>query len=287
MTNQVATQKTTSLAVFQTNLNLYEKTVVDLLGTKYGISPQEFMVKAMNAIKKSPDLLRCNLPSLFGSILYFAEIGLPFNTPEGFGYILPERRKGGIIEAVPIVGYKGFIEMAYRNPKVKSIRLQSVYKNDNFDYQYGTQEFLNHRPCQGKERGVLTHVYAMAKLETLEPVFVVVDKREIDKVKQLPNTFSTVEQSNNDYDIFNIMDAKIAIRLLCKTLPKTGNADLHRILELDAKFEFEQNLKILATENGYQIIKPPKKTSAMTDIHIEPIEVKETDALKAKKESNL
>ena len=75
---------------FRSNLGKYEKAVAELLGNKYGITPQEFLVKVSNAIRKNPELLRCSSQSLFGSILYFAEIGLPFNTPEGFGYISTE-----------------------------------------------------------------------------------------------------------------------------------------------------------------------------------------------------
>ena len=33
---------------FQANLSKYEQTVADLLGSKYGITPQEFMVKVLN-----------------------------------------------------------------------------------------------------------------------------------------------------------------------------------------------------------------------------------------------
>jgi len=275
------------LAVFQNTLSKYEKIVIDLLGTKYGISPQEFMVKCVNAIKKSPELLKCNPESLFGSILYFAEIGLPFNTPEGFGYILPERQVGGKIEAVPIIGYKGFIEIAYRNPKVKGIRVQAVYKNDSFDYAYGTDEYIKHKPFQGDERGQLTHVYAMAHMEGINPLFVVIDKRELDKVKAIPNVYG--QQGSklvNDYDVFNIMDAKVAVRLLLKTLPKTGSSELVRIVDTDTKFEYEKGMKIFATESGYQIMQPAKKTSALADVEMPEIEVAESEALKAKHEGH-
>ena len=124
MENQIEKKTETPISVFQAQLGKYESAVADLLGKKYGISPQEFMVKVLNAVKKTPELLKCTPQSLFGSILYFAEIGMPFNTPEGFGYILPYSNKG-TIEATPIIGYKGLIEMAYRNPKVKSVRIQS------------------------------------------------------------------------------------------------------------------------------------------------------------------
>ena len=63
------------LTKFQVNLNKYEDHVKQLLGRKYGMSASEFMVKALNAVKKNPELLKCTPQSLYGSILYFAEIG--------------------------------------------------------------------------------------------------------------------------------------------------------------------------------------------------------------------
>lgn len=282
MTTQLA-EKKDQLTIFQSQLGKYEKTVTDLLGTKYGITAQEFMVKVLNAVKKTPELLKCSPQSLFGSILYFAEVGLPFNTPEGFGYILPFSNRGQM-EATPIIGYKGLIEMAYRNPKVKSIRIQSVYENDTFDYEYGTQEFIKHKPCQTGERGKLNAVYAIAHIEGIAPLFVVVHKPELDKIQKLSKSGgSSFSPYNNGTDIFNVMQSKVAIKLLFKTLPKTDNDALIKVLEMDNKFDYEKNVRISATEQGYEIYEAPQKTSALEDVDIEPIEVKETEDLIAKR----
>ena len=128
---------------FIINLAKYENIISNLLGNKYGITAEEFIAKTQNAVKKNPDLLKCTPSSIFGSILYFAEIGLPFNSPEGFGYILPYTDRN-TLQATPIIGYKGLIEIAYRNDRMKSIRVQAVYENDEFSYEYGTNEFIKH-----------------------------------------------------------------------------------------------------------------------------------------------
>ena len=230
--------KENGIAIFQANLGKYEQTVSDLLGNKYGITPQEFMVKVLNAVKKTPDLLKCNPQSLFGSILYFAEIGLPFNTPEGFGYILPYANKGGT-DATPIIGYKGLVEMAYRNPKVKSIRIQAVYEHDEFTYEYGTNEYIKHKPIMVGNRGNLTAVYAIAKIDGIDPLFVVVHKPELDKIQKLSKAGSSqYSPYNNGTDVFNVMQSKVAIKLLFKTLPKMDNEALLKVLELDNKFDY-------------------------------------------------
>lgn len=273
---EVAVKKEAPIVVFQNQLGKYEKTVMDLLGTKYGITPQEFMVKALNAIKKTPKLLECSPQTLFGSILYFAEIGLPFNTPEGFGYILPFANKGQT-EATPIIGYKGLIEMAYRNPKVKALRIQSVYEKDQFDYEYGTQEFIKHKPVSEGERGKLVAVYAIAQIDGISPLFVVVHKNELDKIQKLSKSGSSqYSPYNNGTDVFNIMQAKVALKLLFKTLPKTDNDALIKVLEMDNKFDYEKSVKIAATEKGYELIEAPQKVTALEDVTMDEIEFTET-----------
>jgi recombination protein RecT len=278
MDNQV--EKQTPIALFQANLGKYEQTVVDLLGTKYGIAPQEFMVKVLNAVKKTPDLLNCTPQSLFGSILYFAEIGLPFNTPEGFGYILPYSNKGQK-EATPIIGYKGLIEIAYRNPKVKSIRIQSVYENDEFNYEYGTHEYIKHKPTMTGPRGNLTAVYAIAKIDGIEPLFVVVHKPELDKIQKLSKSgASSFSPYNNGTDVFNVMQSKVAIKLLFKVLPKSDNEALIKVLELDNKFDYQKNVKIVAEETGYDIIEEEQKVNALEEKEMKEIKIETTESFK-------
>jgi recombination protein RecT len=258
---------------FENHLVKYQDAVAKLLGNKYGMTPNEFLVKSLNAVKKTPKLLEATPSSLFGSILYFAEIGLPFNTPEQFGYIIPYTNRN-VCEATPIIGYKGLIEIAYRNPKMKSIRIQAVYENDDFEYSYGTEEFIKHKPTFG-HKGGLKAVYAIAKMEGIDPMFVVVHKQELLAIQNLSKSGSSQHSPyNNGTDVFNIMQSKVALKLLFKTLPKTDNEALLKTLELDNKFDFEKGIKISANEDGYEIIeKEEQKQTALQEKFIEPIVV--------------
>jgi len=58
---------------FSSVLKNYEKSIAQLLQTKYGISVEEFYVTCVNAVKKNPRLLQCDPKSLFGAILLSAE----------------------------------------------------------------------------------------------------------------------------------------------------------------------------------------------------------------------
>ena len=267
---------------FIINLAKYEDIISNLLGNKYGITSQEFIAKTENAVKKNPDLLKCTPSSIFGSILYFAEIGLPFNSPEGFGYILPYTDRN-TLQATPIIGYKGLIEIAYRNDRMKSIRVQAVYENDEFSYEYGTNEFIKHTPRIIGDRGRLIAVYSIAKMQDIDPMFVVVHKQQLDEIQKLSKSNNNkYSPYNNSTDVFNIMQCKVAIKLLFKTLPKTNNEALIKVLELDNKFDFDKSVIISATESGYEVLEKELKTSALIETKIEPINIVVTGALKEK-----
>jgi recombination protein RecT len=268
MENNKLTEISKQYDLFRSNLGKYEKAVTDLLGNKYGITPQEFLIKVANAVRKTPELLKCSSQSLFGSILYFAEIGLPFNTPEGFGYITTDYVNGSL-EAVPIIGYRGLIEIAYRNPRVKSIRIQAVYEGDEFDYEYGTQEYIRHKPnMKYVQERKLVAVYSIVKLDNIDPLFVVVHKGQLDELKKVSKS------ANSTYakaDVFNIMESKVAIKLLFKTLPKTDNEALIKALDMDNRFDYDKNVQISATENGYEVLENETKTTVLKDADVEPI----------------
>tara|TARA_R110001632_G_scaffold61998_1_gene149208 strand:+ start:8042 stop:8884 length:843 start_codon:yes stop_codon:yes gene_type:complete len=266
------------VSTFETTLFKYKENIANLLQNKYGISSSEFIVKAVNAIRKNKELLKCNQASLFGSIMYFAEIGLPFNTPEGFGYILPYKNRGGV-EATPIIGYKGLIEIAYRNPNLKSFRIQAVYENDDFDYAYGTDEYIKHKPSH-TNKGKLVAVYAIAHLKDTNPMFVVVHEDQLNEIQKLSKSGnSNYSPYNNGTDVFNIMQSKVAAKLLFKTLPKSNNEVLTKVLDMDNKFDYEKNVSIsVNTEGGYDVIEQKSNTKQIEDKKMPEINPDQSEA---------
>jgi phage RecT family recombinase len=200
---------------------------------------------------------------------------------------LPYPDRNGLF-ATPIIGYKGLIEIAYRSEKIKSIKVQAVYENDEFSYEYGTSEYIKHKPIIIGERGKLIAVYAIAKMQNIDPLFVVVQKQQLDEIQKLSKTNnSKYSPYNNSTDVFNIMQCKVAIKLLFKMLPKSNNEALIKVLELDNKFDYDKNVIISATEKGYEVSEKESKTTALSEITIDPIEIVVTDALKEKQTTKI
>jgi recombination protein RecT len=243
--------------------------------SKHKLDTNKFIFYTIDAVKKRPELLKCTETSLFGSILFFADCGLTFDDHLGLGYILIETKKGKS-EAIPFVGYKGLIEIAYRDMKVNFIRIQAVYDKDLFDYSYGTNEYLTHTSTN-PHKGNLTHVYAMCNIEGLQPQFVVLKKKEVVEIIKKGKSFN-----NNLFDPFDIMSSKVALKLLFKTLPKIENDTLLYLMDLDNKIEY-QNARIKASKIGWVVEEEvAPKSSAMESKDIPELDIKVSDKLKSK-----
>jgi recombination protein RecT len=246
-----------TISGFSNVLKNYEKSIAQLLHIKYGISYEEFYVTCVNAVKKNPKLLNCDPKSLFGSILLSAEVGLRPNTPEQHAFILPYGK-----EAKFQVGYKGLIEMMYRNPRVKSIYAEAVFEKDEFDYGYGLTPFLNHKPFRGGDRGKLVCVYAVCKLQDADPLFSVVEKSELDKVKEFSQgRNSEFSPYNSGADVHHFMEIKTAIKKLSNEQQKKSISNAFDDVEIE-----DVSRETLEPVIEEKPIETPKKEEVVFDL---------------------
>lgn len=170
---------------------------------------------ALTVVRNTPNLANCTPESFAGSLLTAAALGLEPGV-NGEAYLVPylDRRKG-VTECQLIVGYQGYAKLFWQNPLARHIDAQAVYENDEFDYAYGTEPFLRHKPAKG-DRGKVTLYYAVASLSTGGSSFVVLTPEE---VKRLRN--GKVGTSGNIDDPMKWMERKTALRQLVKTLPRS------------------------------------------------------------------
>ena len=181
--------KAVEIKKFESQVKAYEDTITKLVGNKYGITADEFAMSVMTAVKKTPKLLNCDRGSLFAAVLLSAELKLPFNTPSGFSYIIPYGN-----EAQFQVGYKGLVEIAYRNPRVKSVYAGVVYADEVaaglFRYSRGMDVILEHTPImnrtpeQEREKEVYC-TYGIVKLEGADPIIEVLDANQLNAIKKI------------------------------------------------------------------------------------------------------
>jgi recombination protein RecT len=168
--------------------------------------------------RKVPDLLKCNPVSLFGAVIQASQLGLEPGGALGHCYLLPfKNTKQNTTDVQLIVGYRGMLDLARRSGQIVSISARAVYANDEFNYEYGLNEQLKHKPCVDEEKGVLIYVYAVAKLKDGGIQFEVMSKADVDGIrKQSKSGSSNYSPWSTHYDD---MAKKTVIRRLFKYLP--------------------------------------------------------------------
>lgn len=142
------------------------------------ITPERFTRIALSALNNTPQLQQCTPISFLAGLLNAAQLGLEPNTPLGQAYLIPYKNKG-VLECQFQIGYKGFIDLAYRNGQMQTIQAQAVYENDEFVYEYGLEPKLIHRPTS-LERGELVYFYGIFRTVNGGYGFSVMSKQDMD-----------------------------------------------------------------------------------------------------------
>jgi len=120
---------------------------------------------ALAYLRTNEDILNCTTTSVIGCCITVASFGLRLDGVTGHAYLRALAIKdsaGNILrhEAQVQLGYRGMLELAYRNPEVREIEPVIVHKEDLFDFEKGTSPFLHHKWEISKPRGVMVAVYA-------------------------------------------------------------------------------------------------------------------------------
>lgn len=194
------------------------------------INPERMARVALTALRSTPGLAECSAPSFAGCILACAQLGLEPNTPMGMAYLIPRNntRIGGK-ECTLIIGYQGFLDIARRSGQVTGIYAYTVHEGDEFRYQLGLSPDVHHVPkAEDRRADTYTHVYAVAKLREGDPVFVVLQRAEVDARRAR----SAASKSGPWVTDHLAMVRKTAIRALWAWMPKS--VEMQRADDVDA-----------------------------------------------------
>jgi recombination protein RecT len=192
---------------------------------KRGLDEDKLIARLMVETRKNETLGKCSMPSLIQCAMEAASLDLSFGGVMGQCFPVPfydSKIKG--YRAQLIVGYKGYITVAYREGIV--IRAGVFYENDDYDYDEGSGH-IRHKPSLS-DRGEMLGAWAQAEFE---------DGRKKCKVMNVED-LCTIRDSSQGYrratdkgyghpwgDYFPAMCQKSAIRNLFKTLPQGSNLE--------------------------------------------------------------
>lgn len=111
---------------------------VPAVARKY-LTPDRIVRVTLNAMAKSPMLLKANRKSLLLAVMEIAQLGLEPGGPLGHAYLVPFRdKRAGTTNVTPIIGYKGYIALAMRSGLFTSAPyVHLVHERDDFFFDRG------------------------------------------------------------------------------------------------------------------------------------------------------
>lgn len=210
------------------------------------LTPERFTRMALSALNTTPKLRECTQISFLAALMNAAQLGLEPNTPLGQAYLIPYNNKG-TMECQFQIGYKGLIDLGYRNPNMQIISAQEVYENDEFIYELGLNPKLIHKPAL-QDHGKVKLFYGLFKLTNGGFGFDVMSKSDMDDyAKEYSKAFDSSYspwQSN-----YIGMAKKTVIKQALKYAPL--QSDFRKVLSTDetVKKEIGQDMSEIPSVN--------------------------------------
>lgn len=198
-----------------------------------GMKTDWFIQEVRVAIARAPKLMECDQVSVFDAITTCAQLGLSPSGRLGSAYLIPFKDRCTLV-----VGYRGYLDLAYRSGEVVGMQAQVVYEADTFEWEEGLEPILRHKRSEADNPGAMKAVYAVAQMKNGYRTFVVMTRREVEAIKaRSPGA----RQRGGPWDTDpGEMAKKTAIRRLVKLLPLSPQKAqaLHRAQEVeDAIFD--------------------------------------------------
>ena len=216
-----------------------------------GVSFERLMSTLVSCVHKKPGLLLCERGSLFQSVVRAAQMGLEIDSPLGHAHLVPF---GGQVQL--IIGYKGLITLAYRDPHLVSLEAHAVGPHDDFEYRLGTKPFIDHKPDLKQwtlEPETLVAVYAVAKMRNGGEVIEIVPGGVIE---QLCTDQIAKHKGESPWRYhFGAQARKTAIRRISNHLPKSAEDSTRQWYEA---LEHERRTEIGQVTDAVELPETPE-----------------------------
>lgn len=210
------------------------------------LNPDRMARIALTEVRRTPLLARCTQASFGGALMTCAQLGLEPGV-SGEAYLLPFRnKKKQIYEVQLIIGYQGMAKLFWQSPLARSLDAQAVYEHDPvFEYAYGLEPKLIHKPRLDGDRGKAIAYYAVARMEGGGSAFVVMSPTDIEKIR----TRSRAKDDGPWQTDYDAMAKKTCLRQLFKLLPRSP--ELSQALTQDEAVRTDLSADALDMEQEY------------------------------------
>jgi recombination protein RecT len=175
-----------------------------------GMDPDRVIRGVRLALAQDDELRKAKPETVLLAVMRLCQLGLEANSPLRHAALVVYGH-----ECVPLIEFRGYLELARRSGTVRQIEARTVHEGDEFDVELGTTPRIHHRPvATDRSDQTVTHAYAVAHPADGGPaIFDVLTREEIDKARNVSRA-----KSGPWKDWYGEMARKTAVRRLSKYL---------------------------------------------------------------------
>jgi recombination protein RecT len=202
------------------------------------LTPERMAQLVLVEASRNPRLYDCTPQSIAGCIMLASELGLEPSGPLGKFYLIPRRNKRmGITECTPLIGYKGYCELARRSGEIVRLNAGVVYQDEidrklfqatieppSIKHEFTTE------PIDRSDK-TLVLAYATAEMKDGSKAQIILTREEVDKRRAR----SAAKNSGPWESDYPAMARKTALRALLSggLVPLSAESPLAKALEHD------------------------------------------------------
>lgn len=243
MSNEVAVSPAKTLSDF---MEKYKSQIA--LALPKHITADRMVRLAMTSFSQSAALQKCNMHSIFSSVVIAAQLGLEIGVG-GQGYLVPY--KGN---ATFIPGWQGLVDLVSRAGRA-TVWTGAVYQGDKFEWALGDNPFVRHQPeGDGDDWRSITHVYAIGRVNGSQ--YPVIEVWTMNRIVRHLNKYNKVGASHyalaNGGQNMEMYARKVALLQVLKYMPKSVEVqrafDVANATDSGKNFTFDGEVVVLNEE---------------------------------------
>lgn len=152
----------------------------------------------INAVKKTPDLLKCDPQTVLGAMMTSCALGLEPNTVQQQAFLIPYKKSRKVgnnwVEEFDCqfqIGARGYVTLAYRSEHIQLLDAAAIHDGDHFKHRRGSNSFLEYETTL-KDRGPLIGAFSYVRMTSGAESSIVLPLDEIMKIRGKSETFRSL-----------------------------------------------------------------------------------------------
>jgi recombination protein RecT len=177
---------------------------------------------ALTEFRKQPKLAKCDPKSVFAAVIMASQLGLEPGI-NGQSYLIPY---GSECQFIP--GWKGLVDLVNRTGR-STVWTGAVFEGDEFDWGLGDRPFVKHRPCGEDDIKLMTHVYAVGRVNGSD--YPIIEVWPVKKVWKHRDRYNKVGDRHYSFKHPEMYARKVVLLQVIKYLP--SSIELSQAMDMD------------------------------------------------------